>query len=285
MTKQGEEYELFVKDIYRILNSADGLSDVNIQHNIIVPGISRKHQIDIFWTFSFGGIRYKVAVECKDYKNPVEAEKIDAFRSVLQDIGGVHGIFVAKNGFQTGAIKVAQTYGIQLMEIRHPEEKDWEGYIKKIIFTIIIQSKENIRPQIIVDDAWMNNNGVNADDLKSFLAKNNEVFVVEYDNSEISPKEISKIRLLDLQEKLPVNEQGKDLSYKFEFNNAYLEYETMHLKIKQIIFTYDVLFYTRETCIDGDKIIKAIVKNIIDGTTQIVDKHENVKSRERRPAV
>lgn len=71
-----------------------------------------------------------MAVERKDYKNMVKAEKIEAFRSVLSDIGGINGIFVSKNGFQSGAVDVAKTYGVQLMEIRRPKEPDWEGYIK-----------------------------------------------------------------------------------------------------------------------------------------------------------
>ena len=32
MQKNGEEYELFVQDIYKILNCADGLKDVVVQH-------------------------------------------------------------------------------------------------------------------------------------------------------------------------------------------------------------------------------------------------------------
>ena len=79
MSKQGEEYERFVQDVYRVLNANDGLSDVVVQHNVKLKGISREHQIDVYWQFSYGTVTYRVAVECKDYKNPVTAEKIEAF--------------------------------------------------------------------------------------------------------------------------------------------------------------------------------------------------------------
>ena len=102
MSKQGEEYERFVQDVYRVLNANDGLSDVVVQHNVKLKGISREHQIDVYWQFSYGTVTYRVAVECKDYKNPVTAEKIEAFRSTLLDIGNIQGIFASRNGFQSG---------------------------------------------------------------------------------------------------------------------------------------------------------------------------------------
>lgn len=98
-------YERFVQDVYKVLNANDGLSNAIVQHDVKLKGISREHQIDVYWQFSYGTVTYRVAVECKDYKNPVTAEKIEAFRSTLLDIGNdIQGIFASRNGFQTGAI-------------------------------------------------------------------------------------------------------------------------------------------------------------------------------------
>ena len=67
MAKQGTEYELFVKDVYECLNKADGLSDVDIKHDVKLTGAAGvEHQIDVYWSFKFGGVEYRVAVECKD---------------------------------------------------------------------------------------------------------------------------------------------------------------------------------------------------------------------------
>ena len=43
MSKQGEEYERFVQDVYKILNANDGLKDVIVQHDVKLQGISREH--------------------------------------------------------------------------------------------------------------------------------------------------------------------------------------------------------------------------------------------------
>ena len=65
MSKQGEEYERFVQDVYKVLNANDGLSNAIVQHDVKLKGISREHQIDVYWQFSYGTVTYRVAVECK----------------------------------------------------------------------------------------------------------------------------------------------------------------------------------------------------------------------------
>ena len=47
MSKQGEEYERFVQDVYKVLNANDGLSNAIVQHDVKLKGISREHQIDV----------------------------------------------------------------------------------------------------------------------------------------------------------------------------------------------------------------------------------------------
>ena len=76
MPKNGTEYELFVKEVYERLNQADGLTDIQIQHDAKLVGAAGvEHQIDLFWMFKKGGVVYRVAVECKDYNKHVSKEK------------------------------------------------------------------------------------------------------------------------------------------------------------------------------------------------------------------
>lgn len=42
MSKQGEEYERFVQDVYKVLNANDGLSNAIVQHDVKLKGISRR---------------------------------------------------------------------------------------------------------------------------------------------------------------------------------------------------------------------------------------------------
>ncbi len=152
--KRGTEYEKFVQQVYQVLNSQSDLSDVKVQQNVFLDGNSRRHQIDVYWEFCKAGIEYKVAVECKDYKRAVSAEKIDAFATVLNDLGNIKGVFVSKNGFQSGAIQDAKRYGIQLMEIRDPREEDFENKVANVILNLDVISIKVRNIKFNLDNEW-----------------------------------------------------------------------------------------------------------------------------------
>ena len=284
MAKQGTEYELFVKEIYEYLNQADGLTDVEIQHDVKLKGASGvEHQVDIFWKFTIGGVYYKVAIECKDYRRPVSKEKIMAFHSVLTDIGNIHGIFASKMGYQKGAKEYAANYGIQLMEIRHPIESDWEGKIKDIHLSIHMRGKDNIRPVILVDkerieekNQWL------IPEEKACLRHRSDQVCVSFDKMIIGDEvvaENSSKTMQELFEELPTDELGKDKKFVFSFENAIFSSADSEVPVTQIRIIYDVYEVVEQTNILGDKVIKAIVKNITDGTEHSINKFGEVKAR------
>ena len=263
MSKQGTEYELFVKDIYEHLNHADGLSDVELQHDVRLSGAAGvEHQIDIFWKFTKGGVTYRVAVECKDYKNRVSKEKIAAFHAILHDIGNIQGIFVSKMGFQSGAIEYADKYGIQLMEIRHPIDSDWEGRAKDFHFIINARSVEEVQPRIIVNKARMEEQGIIISGNEGFGAFTTDVSV-RFDrmiagNDVLADNDVRTI--CELVNILPVGEPSQGNKYIFVFENAVLVHDDKEIPIDAIEFTYDICKSTQYLDIRGEDIVKAIVK-------------------------
>ncbi len=67
---------------------------------------------------SINNFKITVAVECKEYSNPVGLEKIDAFKSNCDRIPEINKmVFVLKSGFTGPAIKTANFYGIELINI------------------------------------------------------------------------------------------------------------------------------------------------------------------------
>lgn len=299
MSKQGTEYELFVKDVYERLNAVDGLSDVNIQHDVKLSGAAGvEHQIDIYWTFSKGGVNYKVAIECKDYNSKVSKDRIQSFHDVLHDIGNIHGIFVSKMGFQSGAIEYAQKYGIQLMEIRHPTDNDWKGRMRNLQFNIEMYSIDNIKPCFIIDIERMKNHDdrLIKNDKISFRAMSNQVFI-EFDEMKSTStcdglekddiiSEKSTKSLYDLINMLPRREVRKGIEHFFIFKKGVVRYtneeskKTIEMPLKQLIFTYDVCCSKEEFRINGDDVIKTIVKNLSDGTQKTIDRFGQITLRQ-----
>jgi predicted helicase len=131
--EKGTEYEQFVQDVYQAIVSAEGVENIKVEHNIQLEGNSGcEHQIDVYWEFRLAGQTYKTAIECKAYNQSVSIGKIRDFYGVLVDVPGLTGIFATLVGYQSGAKKYAEHYGISLKELREPTDADWQGRVQDI---------------------------------------------------------------------------------------------------------------------------------------------------------
>ena len=61
-------------------------------------------------------MNYRVAIECKNWKNPINVAELRNFSYKLEHIGNINGIFIsAESEFQDGAKKVSSFNGIRLI--------------------------------------------------------------------------------------------------------------------------------------------------------------------------
>lgn len=272
---ENTEYEKLAKSIYETIHASEGIHTVNIQHNVLVKGKSGcEHQIDVYWEFKMAGETHRIAVECKNYSQNVSIGKIRDYFGVIHDIGNIKGILITKVGYQSGAIKFADYYGITLKELRFPTEKDWEGRTKNIHINMSIFSTPIKNRILDMDMEWIvkNTSFKEGDKLEVGFCMNNEIKIVD-----IAGKEITN--LYELENKLPHNwKPGTDLKHRYDFEDAYLTSPNdKPMKIKGIEYTYDVISAKQETVIEGEKIAKAILKDIKTGNITFIDKKGNVK--------
>jgi Restriction endonuclease len=109
-----------LEDVAEMLYSTPG---VKIQKRVKLrpPGENRpEREIDVLITASVVGYLVQFAVECKNEKEPVGADKIDAFRGKLQllHIPVQHGIYVSPTGFTEGALDAARDVGIRTFVLK-----------------------------------------------------------------------------------------------------------------------------------------------------------------------
>lgn len=261
---QGTEYELWVKEIYELIHRYEGVENIDIRHNVKLVGAGGvTHQIDIYWEFKQAGTVYKTAVECKDYKNPVSMEKISAFHSVLEDLGGVVGIFVAKNGFQSGAIELAKQYGITPVEMRHPTDEDWGDRMRDLYIECNFTYATNLNLDVEVDGNWAKENGI--DRFRMGLTDPYSILIEDVENGQTQT-------LAEFSKQLNNDEPGEGKLRRETYTNAFLSnlLTGERYKILALIFKYDVKVHTEMIEIHGDSIISAVVKNITEGTTKFI---------------
>ena len=274
-TDQGTEYGLFVRNIYRALYDKDGMEDLKISHDVKFAGKSgATHQIDLYWEYSFAGVRNRMAVECKDYKNKVTKEKISAFKGVLDDIGGgIRGIYACKNGYQKGAKQFAEAYGIQLMEIRHPTDADWEGRMRDIHIDIHMFTIANPNVKFTIDGKWMRVNYPDEKLITEFCEKTDEVYIEDTSNNTV-------INMLDIINRLPRSEKGTGFIYECEYSDAYIVSKKYRYKLSKLEFRYDVHESIDTVPLYGDKLVKSIVLNTLEEKMQTVFNDGRIVDRE-----
>lgn len=81
----------------------------------MLPGADGPRQIDVVVRSAVGPVDVLTIVECKDYARKVTVPVVDAFHSVLRDVGAHKGVIVTRRGYSGTAIKKAQRLGITLL--------------------------------------------------------------------------------------------------------------------------------------------------------------------------
>lgn len=262
----GIEYEILAKEVYEVIIEKEGFKNIEVLHNVKKEGFSKtNHQIDIYFEYTLAGAKHSVVIECKDYKNKVPQEKLMAFYSKITDLCANKGIFVSKAGFQKGAIIFAKSHGIELVELRKPEEYDWEGLIKSIHIDLNMYNVRNVEViDIKIDENWRLENNI-----KEFILKYEGLNTEFYFYNKEKEKEFS---LLDLTNKLPViNLNLNENIHTFTFENEiYLLNLNQYIKISSITFRYNIVKNKMNIKLDAEEFLKAMKKNVITGEKEFI---------------
>jgi hypothetical protein len=269
MTKNtGKPYELLTQSIFNsIINSDPTLAKtIDVQHDVTLQGNNNTHQIDVYWEFEVGGIKYRTLIQAKDKKRKVEQSQMETFQSVLADLPGSTGIFVTRTGFQEGALRLANAIGVKTYVLREPKDNDWDGYIKVVNIQLHFTSLIVRNLQLIVDGNWAVQNGIMENFHKKW--KPSLMTVMDSANAETTFDKI----LLGICEKN--KEEPIEYEHKFD-DNTYLRYPDGS-KIK--VLGIKGIFGTRELVsgmeIDAGDLIGHILKDVTSGEVMMFGKGE-----------
>ena len=271
--EKGTEYEQFVQEVYQAIVSADGVENIQVEHDVLVAGKSGcEHQIDIYWEFKLGGQKYKTAIECKAFNQSVSIGRIRDFYGVLIDIPGLNGIFATLVGYQSGAKKYAEHYGISLKELREPTEKDWKGRVKDIhleLHSVMVKIK-SFQPR--VEPAFLAALGADERIEMQLGFASDEPIVFEKSGD-------ARLSYEELRQLLPTgNKEARDVAYFLPLPQHVLRVGDKDIDIYGIEYIYDVDIDTISSVIRGKELAKAIVMDVVSGDLLFIDKKGRVRS-------
>ena len=277
---QNTEYERFTQEIYQQLVNLDVVRTTKVQHNVKLEGrSSQKHQIDVYWEYVIAGNKHRVAIECKNYNTLVPIGKVRDFKGVLDDLNGVNGIMVTKVGYQEGAKKYAQEYGISLKELRTPR------YGETIIGEIENHIHYEVRYTLFqVDEAWAEKNGFDIERYRKRLSllftSRTElwdsmpfIYIDRKDDILRDDKGREVASLKELEKQIP-DHPTEDFPFVFKFEDTYLDSRYLgQVKVCAVKYNYDIHDQQQTIALDAGDLVKAILKDAQSNETDFVALH------------
>ena len=274
------EYERFTQEIYQQLVNLDVVRTTTVQHNVKLEGRSgQKHQIDVYWEYEIAGNKHRVAIECKNYNKQVPIAKVRDFKGVLDDLNGVNGIMVTKVGYQEGARKYAQEYGISLKELRAPRcGETIVGKIENCIHSEIHYTLFHI------DEEWAAQNNFDIEGYRNRLSLlfsfrtefwNRPPYIyIERKDDILRDTHGNVVADLKLLEKKIPNHPTEDYPFVFKFDEAFLESRYFGpVKILEVLYDYNVKDEVKTIALDAGDLVKAILKDAQSNETDFVALH------------
>lgn len=151
----GAELEQLTQQVFQTILDQDQVQNIEVERNVRLAGVLTSHQIDIFWEFIVGEIRYRTLVEVKDWKETVDQAEILKFRAVLDDLPGQpRGIIVSQSGFQAGARRIAAANGIVLYELRKLREADLNNRVSALVLNLVVSLPSASDIHLEHDENW-----------------------------------------------------------------------------------------------------------------------------------
>ena len=119
------------------------LPGVNVERKVYLSTKDgRKREIDVLLSSILAGYPVRIAIECKNEKEKVGTEKIDAFVGKLKDVGipREHGIYVTSRGYTKDAKLRAKEVGIRTMYLegltKEGLRKNVEDALQSVVYLL-----------------------------------------------------------------------------------------------------------------------------------------------------
>ena len=126
MEKKWRRFEKLVAEVQREL--APGAV---VTHDDHIKGFDSDtmRQIDVSVKQPIGQYEILIAIDCKDYKEPVDVKDVEEFIGLIRDIRANKGVMVAANGFTETAKRIGEKAGLNCYRLIDTEEHDWQTYV------------------------------------------------------------------------------------------------------------------------------------------------------------
>jgi len=273
----GIPYEHLARKIFDQIVNQNSVETIDVQHDVLLRGTKTTHQIDVYWEFEIGGIKYATIVQAKDWARPVDQGELIKFKGVLDDIPGQpRGVFVTKTDYQKGAKEFADKSGIVLYELREASEDDLRNRIQTIVIKLTAYVPYASNFNLILDDEWNVNEkkrlGLAPDDIFTMKISGMPDEILFTDGSGMRQTDageiINSFFPKELRELAPIIKTHMFTKDTFVGTNDH-RFPTVKVKGAQAIVSVSK---AQDEIRVGDDIVGFILRSVIDDSEQLFSK-------------
>lgn len=202
-----------------------------MSNHILIDNAGLKREFDILIETVVNHFKINIAVECKDYKNRVSVEKIEAFEAKCNAIPQINKkIFVSRVGFQRGAIAKSKLYGIELLLLEKISESDIHKWLHMDVPSPISIERVLARPALrFVGEAI----DFSPDDIL-LIQNSNQITILEFMKKVVEQNLIQpKIFITTIDTPMP---ESDTITLQIDFIEAYLIQEERKYQIVNLWF-------------------------------------------------
>jgi hypothetical protein len=128
--QQEAKWKRFEKLVFEIQKSFAGTTAiVTLNDHIMGVDSGVERQIDISIRQQVSQFPILVAIDCKDYSEPIDVVDMGAFVTLTTDVRANKGVMVSSNGFTKAAIKIAKNASIDTLTLIDSKSVDWKNYV------------------------------------------------------------------------------------------------------------------------------------------------------------
>jgi Restriction endonuclease len=137
-------YEELTEGLVRRLGAAHEMTTLRLERDVPVRGRATDNWIDALWEFRrASGQLVRVLFECRSYARRIDQQALHSWRSVVDDVADSDvetiGVMVTTAGYQRGAQRVADSYGIVILELRAPTEQDLANRWRSVRVELVVR--------------------------------------------------------------------------------------------------------------------------------------------------
>jgi len=126
------EFEEYCLTVLQEWANLDNLKDFTITNNIKLTKNDEEYQIDVYAEYTAINVKFKILIECKHQKRPVERDEVILLNDKIRNLAAHKGILISTSGFQSGALERAKVNGIALLQIMDKRILFYQASLQKI---------------------------------------------------------------------------------------------------------------------------------------------------------